>query len=166
MAQFILENWILPGMQWGVNGLAGCRPWWGYLTAVLESTQWLRQSVSKAPPPGAPAVQIIPGRHSGFALPKRSLPSASPFRFLVVQMISASSCVWRTYGRDFFPAHRCRQRLVPGGSCGLNPILTRLLHGVGHGEAVRTANCLRTYLPAVFAVQRSHALLHVKRGRG
>jgi hypothetical protein len=32
--------------------------------------------------------------------------------------------------------------------------------------AVKTANCLRTYLPAVFAVQQSHALLPVKRGRG
>jgi hypothetical protein len=69
-------------------------------------------------------------------------------------------------GPGFHSRYLCDQRRVPGGPCGLNPILTCLLHGVGHGEAVRTANCLRTYLPAVFAVQRSHALLHVKRGRG
>jgi hypothetical protein len=31
---------------------AGCRPWRGDLTAGLESTGWLRQSDSKAPPPG------------------------------------------------------------------------------------------------------------------
>jgi len=29
---------------------------------------------------------------------------------------------------------RCHRRLVPGGACGSNPILTRLLQGVGHAE--------------------------------
>jgi hypothetical protein len=30
--------------------------------------------------------------------------------------------------------HSCHQRLVPGGACGSNPILTRLLQGVGHAK--------------------------------
>jgi hypothetical protein len=32
----------------------GCRPWWGYLAAGLESTERLRQSFSKVSQPGAP----------------------------------------------------------------------------------------------------------------
>jgi hypothetical protein len=47
---------------------------------------------------------------------------------------------------------RCHQRLVPGGAGGSNPILTLFVTGCWACAALRTANCLRTYLPAVFAV--------------
>jgi hypothetical protein len=123
------------------------------------------------PHQGLPLYKSSPGHHSVFPLSKRSMGRFAIHIFRCVSdsrfhFLSVFPCAWRNQARDFTPAYLCRQRLVPGGSCGLNPILTRLLHGVGHGGAVRTANCLRTYLPAVFAVQRSHALRHVKRGRG
>ena len=112
---------------------------------------------ARYPPPGAPAIQVMTGpaiqilpcrkfsaphHHSDFP-PSRKNPD--PGRRPGSPLPSATSAgrfLWVESHSDVFATWRW--------AC----------------EAVKTANCLRAYLPAVFAVQRSHALRHVKHGRG
>jgi hypothetical protein len=49
----------------------GCRPWRECLADGLESTVWLRQSVSKASPPGAPLYKsfLSPAVSDDFSFP-------------------------------------------------------------------------------------------------
>jgi hypothetical protein len=113
--------------------------------------RWLRQAVSKAPPPGAPlcrrwtgptsTVQMLPpGKIPGPASPVNLPPAQKqphpgiPSPFPLTSATSAGGCLWVESHSDVFATWRW--------AC----------------EAVKTANCLRTHLPAVFAVQRSHAL--------
>jgi hypothetical protein len=88
----------VPYCRPGIHGVAPTVRQQGTPTRGSRCTNHSWSHFSKGP-----GVQIIPGRHSGFALPKRSLTSASPFRFLVVQMISSSPCAWKNQARDFIP---------------------------------------------------------------
>jgi hypothetical protein len=97
-----------------------------------------------------PAGCLAAGQESTGCL--RQSGSKAPHRRALLYKSSLSS---RFTIMGFINVHRCRQRLVPGGLCGSESHSDAFDTGSWACGAVKTANCLRTYLPAVFGVQRS-----------